>query len=62
MPKDRDHSSTNNDGELKEVSILIKLAGDQIAVEKACRLIDSYVLDRWHEAPGLIPQTHDADD
>lgn len=49
MPKNEAHSSVNN--EPQDIFNIIKRATDEVAVEKACRLIDSYVLAVWQELP-----------
>jgi hypothetical protein len=52
--------SNNNSGDNKEpanVSTVVKLASDRLAVEKACRRIDTYIAERWQPQP---PDTPDA--
>jgi hypothetical protein len=51
MPNHKSRSSVIID-ESKDISKLVKIAADQMAVEKACRLIDSYVLEVSQEAQG----------
>jgi hypothetical protein len=59
MLKYKAHSSANSD-EPQDISKIIKLATDQVAIEKACRLIDSYVLEVSQEAQGS-PASHQGD-
>ncbi len=53
MPKSHVVNSTNADSELQKVSTIIKLAADQVAVERACQLIDSYVQET-HQQQGCF--------
>jgi hypothetical protein len=58
MPNYKSRSSVDID-EPKDISKLVKIAADQMAVEKACRLIDSYVLEVSQKAQGS-PASHQA--
>lgn len=51
MPNCDTRSSVDNDG-LQDVSTSLELAADQMAVEKACELIDSYILEFSQEVRG----------
>jgi hypothetical protein len=51
MPKSHVVHSTKADSEPQNVSTIIKLAADRVAVERACRLIDSYVQET-HQQQG----------
>ena len=59
MPE-RESRSTPNNGESQDVSAITKLATDQLAIENAYSLIDSYVLAVWHEPPPSPASQHDA--
>jgi hypothetical protein len=43
-----DQSPSNNNS--PDISKVVKLASDQVAVERACRLIDKYIAEKW-QAP-----------
>lgn len=52
--------SNKDDSRALNVFNVIKLTTDQLAVERALQLIDSYILEKWHEISRL-PVSHDAD-
>ncbi len=59
MSKHQAQTKADDSGAL-DVSNVISLATDQLAVEKAVRLIDTYILEKWQEIPRL-PVSHNAD-
>lgn len=52
MPASEQSSSNNNDP--IDVAKVVKLASDQMAVERACRFIDSCIAEMW-PSPTLTP-------
>lgn len=50
MPEDHIHSSTA-DSELQDLSNIVKVATDRLAIERAYQLIDSYVEEVWRQQP-----------
>ncbi len=51
---------SNADSKAPDVSKVIKLPTNHVAVERAFQLIDSYIIEKWHEIPRL-PVSHDGD-
>lgn len=45
MPGSDQSPADNNN--LPDISKVVKLASDQVAVERAFRLIDSYIAEEW---------------
>ena len=43
-----DQSPSNNNS--PDISKVVSFASDQVAVERACRLIDKYIAEKW-QAP-----------
>jgi|HubBroStandDraft_5_1064220.scaffolds.fasta_scaffold351543_3 hypothetical protein len=59
MSKYQAQSNAEDSGAL-DVSKVIKLTTDQLAIERAVQLMDSYILEKWQEIP-RPPVSHDAD-
>jgi len=51
MPESDQRPSNRNS---PDISKIVKLASDQVAVERACRLIDKYIAEKW-QAPSNRP-------
>jgi hypothetical protein len=49
MRKSSDNSSDKKNA--VDISQVVKLASDRLAVERACRLIDSYIAEKWLVSP-----------
>lgn len=49
MPKSEEPLPNNDDP--PDIMNVVKLASDRIAVERACRLIDSYIAEMWGPQP-----------
>jgi hypothetical protein len=48
MPKVEVRSNTD---EIRNVSNIVDIASDQLAFQKACELIDSYIHEMWRNGP-----------
>ena len=58
MPESDQSPSNRNDP--LDVLKVVKLASDQVALEKAFRLIDSYIAEKWQSPTSMPPDRSEA--